>query len=397
MGAGGSGQPPPTKPTNFNKPTPAPPLDIDLDEKKKKKYPTLELTPLKPCRGPEDAHLEPQISRIFPMGGPDNVIVDPSLPLHPSNNYISRDRCTRAAIRETHRDITDVETRIADLEREIRTFNQLYDEENALYNDVVDTFPKTSTANIKKRVDGFYRYQQRSADLMINIVRSRFNQRRLMERLEQLHRMLEAQRVGWGYAQMHPRHEFVVVFLDSTPLNPIVQRTQPLNPNARRRLNLDDLDDEDNNIPKSKRPRDKRETNNTKCTVVPLFNVSYLTQLIQDEQAPGIYLFQDKQYEISQKLDHLNDVFQMLRKTLHAWHDSWFYTTLHKKMNQAFSEFYNIISNEEFSTYKKKRLAIQTILDYIVGFMDEHYQWYANPEKVPEKIITKLHETQNKL
>lgn len=369
---------------------------MEDENKQKKTYPPLLVSPLKPCGSRPDAEVAPQVSRIFPAGGPEAILTDPSLPFHPSNRWLSRERCTRAGIRETHRQIVDLETRIADYQRQIDAFRDLSNEEHNTYTEIVENVPKTSTANVRTRVNAFYRFQQRTADYMVEIVRTTFNQRRLMEELEELHNTLEAQRVGWGYLRLHPQHEFVVYY----PRNvPIIQRTQTGGaPAARRRLNMDSVEnDQDNAIPPPKRPRDKRNTEKESCTIVPMFNITYITDLTNPDNLPGIYVFQDKTYEVKQKLDHLLDIFLIIKKTLHAWHDSWFYTSLHEKMTKAYEEFQSNVLNEDFSTHRKKVLAINYALTHITKFMDENYAWYTSPQDVPQKIINLLENAQNKL
>ena len=140
--------------------------------------------------------MEGRISRIFPMGGPENVIEDASLPFHPSNRFLSREQCNRASVADTIRSIENIERRIEDLDREIRVFRTTSNDEHTIYMDVVDTVPKNSVANIKIRNEAFYRYQQRSADATINIVRARFQQRRFHEQLLDLHTTLEAMQIG---------------------------------------------------------------------------------------------------------------------------------------------------------------------------------------------------------
>jgi len=97
------------------------------------------------------------------------------------------------------------------------------------------------------------------------------------------------------------------------------------------------------------------------------------------------------------KLDHLTNVFNMIKKMLHTWHDSWFYTDLHDKMNLAFEEFTKTIKNVEYSNFKKKLARVKSVIDHLVTFMDEHFLWYAYPENVPKKITAVFHNTQNNL
>jgi hypothetical protein len=100
---------------------------------------------------------------------------------------------------------------------------------------------------------------------------------------------------------------------------------------------------------------------------------------------------------LNDKLDHVTNVFNMIQKILHAWHDSWFYTDLHDKMNLAFKEFTKTIKNVEYSNFKKKLASVQSVIDHLVTFMDEHFLWYAYPEDVPKKITAILHNAQNNL
>jgi len=100
---------------------------------------------------------------------------------------------------------------------------------------------------------------------------------------------------------------------------------------------------------------------------------------------PGIYIFGDRDLLLNDKLDHLTNVFIMIKKMLHAWHDSWFYTDLHDKMNLAFEEFTKTIKNVEYSNFKKKLARVKSVIDHLVTFMDEHFLWYV------------FHNTQNNL
>ena len=399
-GAGGSGPPPPTKPPNFSKPTPAPPLDLGEDEEEEKKertYPPLILTPLKPCGTREDGEVAPQVSRIFPAGGPEALVTDPTLPLHPGHGWIGREQCNRASVRQTEQQILEIQQRIAEYDTEIAVFRRMDNEEQEIYNNVVDNFPRTSTFNIRKRVEAYAKYSQRSNDHTINMVMARFRQQQQQRRLDELSTLLEAQRTGWGYARIHPRHEFVVMFPQNVP---IIQRTQdnPRPVNARRRLNLDDSDDENelNSAPPKKRPRDRRDTREP-CIIVPFFNITYLTDLTNPENVAGIYIFQDKNEELKQKLKHVTDVFNIISKTLHAWHNSYFYSNLHAQMKASFMEFQSNVSNISYSSFDKKMLAMQSILVHLKKFMDENFEWYTNPQEVPEKIISLFRSAQNSL
>ena len=402
-GAGGSGIPPPTKPPFLNRPTPAPALDLTDDEdedeeQKKAKYRKLEPSPMKPCGTRPLPELEPQASRIFPIGGPEAIVTDPSLPLHPNNRWIGRERCTRDAVRESYREILEVESRLRDLAAEHTALSELYDDAHENYMHIVDTTPKNSEANAKTLDNAYRRYQQRTNDLMFNMVTSRVNYQRMNRRLQELLNTYEAQRVGWGYHRLHPTHEFIVVLANNIP---IVQRTQPLNARLPNRNRNNDNANNDNNDPSNnkihpKGPRDRRSIKEN-CTIVPYFTLNYLSDLADPELAPGIYVFNDKNVRLSDKMEYLTNVYSMIKKTLHAWHDSWFYTKLHDKMNAAFLEFTAVLKNEDFSTYKKKLLAMTSVINHLVGFMDEHYTWYAYPEDVPEKITTIIHNAQNNL
>ena len=107
--------------------------------------------------------------------------------------------------------------------------------------------------------------------------------------------------------------------------------------------------------------------------------------------------FYDEKYIISQKLAHLTSVFNILKNTLHAWHDSWFYSTLHQKMNTALIEFQTLILNLNFSTFLKKKDAIEFVIHKIEGSMDSNFMWYAHPDDVPLKIISAFNDAKNKL
>jgi hypothetical protein len=171
---------------------------------------------------------------------------------------------------------------------------------------------------------------------------------------------------------------------------PIIQRTQP-EPrpvNARRRLNINEDGDEedDNNIPQSKKPRNRRETENNLCTVLTIRNLMYLDELIPNNLNPGIYILHDKQTTIENLMNHLTDVFTLIKDTLHAWHYSLYYTKLHNKMNQEFVNFKNLVLNESQSTFEKKKAAIKNTIAHIKTYMREDYLWYQEPQQVPNEI-----------
>ena len=71
---------------------------------------------------------------------------------------------------------------------------------------------------------------------------------------------------------------------------PIIQRTQPVRPHARRRLNLDDAEDQETNQIPRKKPRDKREEPEN-CTSISIYNITFLNELANDELMVGIYVF----------------------------------------------------------------------------------------------------------
>jgi hypothetical protein len=354
---------------------------------------------MKPCGTRPLAELEPRASRIFPIGGPEAIVTDPTLPLHPNNRWIGRERCTRESVRESYREVLEVEERMRDYAREHRAFYELYDDAHNNYMQIVNTTPKNSEANAKILNDAYRRYQERTNGLMFNMVTSRVNRERLGRRYQELLNTYEAQRVGWGYHRIHPTHEFIVVLANNIP---IVQRTQPLNarlPNQNRNNNgnsNNDNNDPSNNKIYRKRPRDRRSTKEN-CTIVPYYTITYLSELAEPELAPGIYIFDDKNVHLAEKIEYLTNVYTMIKKTLHAWHNSWFYSNLHDKMNSAFLEFTAVLKNKEFSTYKKKIMAIDNVISHLVKFMDEHYKWYSDPEDVPFSITTVLHNVQNSL
>jgi hypothetical protein len=259
-------------------------------------------------------------------------------------------------------------------------------EERTLYNTITENFPKTSPANIRRQMEAYQRYVEQSGLQTINIVRARFRQSAQQQQLDHFNTMLEAQRTGWGYARLHRNHEFVVMFPRSVP---IIQRTQDRNPrpvNARRRLNLDDSDEDV--APPKKRPRDRRDTREPEpCIIVPIFNITHLSDMINPENVAGIYVFQDRNEEIKQKLKHITDIFNIIVKTLHAWHNSYFYSNLHSQMKSALLEYQTNISNVDYSSFTKKMASMQTILVHLKKFMDENFEWYSNPDDVPKKII----------
>ena len=355
------------------------------------------LTPLKPCGTREDGEVAPQVSRIFPAGGPEAIVTDPTLPLHPGHGWIGRDQCNRASVRETQEEIIQLQGHIAEYDEQIASFRRLDNAEREYYNSMVDLYPKTSVSNTKKQVDAYQRFIERSGDNTINIVRARFRQSAIQQRLDHLYTLLDAQRTGWGYARIHPRHEFVVMFPNSVP---IIQRTQdnPRPINARRRLNMDDSDDENNlsSAPPKKRPRDRRNIREL-CVIVPMFNITHLSDLISPENVAGIYIFHDKNEELKQKLKHVTDVFNIILKTLHAWHHSYFYSNLHTEMKSSLQEFQNNVSNLDYSTFDKKMTTMQSILVHLKKFMDENFEWYTSPEEVPKKIINLFQKAQSKL
>jgi len=195
---------------------------------------------------------------------------------------------------------------------------------------------QSGAANIRTWVYAYQTYRERTNEMMFNMVMARYHQQHLNRRLDELYNTLEAQRVGWGYRRIHPRHEFIVVLGNNIP---VIQRTQTLN--ARRKLNFEDDDDDrdfnlaTNTIPKG--PRDKRNAEN--CTFIVTLTLTSLYDLTNPDLEPGIYVFGNRDILLNDKLDHVTNVFNMIKKTLHAWHDSWFYTVLHEKMNLAFKEF----------------------------------------------------------
>jgi hypothetical protein len=197
---------------------------------------------LKPCGTREDAEFSPQVSRIFPAGGPEALVTDPTLPLHPGHGWIGREECTRAGVRQTEEQIRQIQARIVEYDQEIANYRRMDNEERTLYNTITENFPKTSPANIRRQMEAYQRYIEQSGLQTINIVRARFRQSAQQQQLDYFNTMLEAQRTGWGYARLHRNHNFVVMFPRSVPIIQRVQDTNPRPVNARRRLNMDDSD-----------------------------------------------------------------------------------------------------------------------------------------------------------
>ena len=119
-----------------------------------------------------------------------------------------------------------------------------------------------------------------------------------------------------------------------------------------------------NTVPPKKRPRDRRNTREP-CVIVPMFNITHLSDLINPENVAGIYIFNDKNDELKQKLKHVTDVFNIILKTLHAWHNSHFCSNLHSQLKSALLEFQNNVSNLDYSSFDKKMTAMQSILVHL--------------------------------
>jgi hypothetical protein len=381
-GSGGDGLPPTRGPPTTQ--TPAPAIDIEFPSPPKAtKRISIDITPLNPCLGQE----KDSVNRIHPLNTNDEgeSIEDVLAASSAFSRWVSRRDCNRDAIITTLRQITGLEDHVANQERLIAGYNKEYDENTKQFSEQSNHFPRTQ--RVKERWDQLTKYNTKCANVMSNIYKVRTQQHLLRQQIDSLVQRVQAQRVGWGYAIDHPRHNFVVV-VDSN--DPILQESQTRLPRRRLLPDFNEAESEENNGPPNpKRPRDKRSA---ECKHTPITNLTTVSQFLTHNLTYGIYVFQEESQLLSEKFEHFEDVYTMVADTLKAWHNSFYYITLFNKMDDTFDHLKKQIFNTEISTFDNKMKSLKRGIHDIKIFMDKNYLWYSYPQQTADRITDHIRE-----